>query len=399
MTGLQGTIGKKCDRANHRPESNRACAAGTCQHTCDNPERCGHKWTLRYSVNGKQREESFADQVSASTGRVNYGSGKRLAQDAQLKLAHDRRAEGRTFTDPNAGRENFGQACEAYVAAMQCAAGTRTSYRTVLHKWVAPAMGHLTIAQAARAHETAENLITGRMAHLSAGRRRVARLLITGVLDRAVRQDKISGHKITDIETGHDSTSHDDFVFPSHAQVAYLAENIGIAVWLMRGCGLRIAEALAVEKRDFRNGGKTLRVSGQASRDGRERVPLKHRRAGEYRDVPVPAWLWAMVRELPDGPLCPGKDREYAAYAGVHAKFTKFVPYAGISGRFTPHSLRHVFASVMLGEGVQITDVAKWLGHKSINVTYAIYGHLLPNADDKAIAALDGEYERWSKAA
>jgi hypothetical protein len=25
---------KKCDRADHKPDSNKACAATTCQHTC-----------------------------------------------------------------------------------------------------------------------------------------------------------------------------------------------------------------------------------------------------------------------------------------------------------------------------------------------------------------------------
>ncbi len=32
-------------------------------------------------------------------------------------------------------------------------------------------------------------------------------------------------------------------------------------------------------------------------------MPLKHRKAGEYRDMPVPAYLWAMVQGLPDGYL------------------------------------------------------------------------------------------------
>ena len=30
-----GTIFKKCDRSNHRPDSNKGCASATCQHTCD----------------------------------------------------------------------------------------------------------------------------------------------------------------------------------------------------------------------------------------------------------------------------------------------------------------------------------------------------------------------------
>ena len=49
-----GTIFKKCDRSNHRPDSNQGCASSTCQHTCDTPERCQHAWTLRYWVSGKK---------------------------------------------------------------------------------------------------------------------------------------------------------------------------------------------------------------------------------------------------------------------------------------------------------------------------------------------------------
>ncbi len=51
----------------------------------------------------------------------------------------------------------------------------------------------------------------------------------------------------------------------------------------------------------------------------------------------------------------------------------------------------------MLGQGIQITDLAKWLGHRNINITYATYGHLLPSANDKAVKALDAEFADWSK--
>jgi hypothetical protein len=80
-----GTIFKKCDRSNHRPESNKNCAAGTCQHTCDKPDRCPHAWTLRYWVSGKQVERSFKDTTNASTGRVNYGTGRKLAQEGRRR--------------------------------------------------------------------------------------------------------------------------------------------------------------------------------------------------------------------------------------------------------------------------------------------------------------------------
>ena len=41
--------------------------------------------------------------------------------------------------------------------------------------------------------------------------------------------------------------------------------------------------------------------------------------------------------------------------------------------------------------------MTRFLGHKDINETYRTYGHLLPNANDKAIAALDTKFGRWSK--
>jgi integrase len=34
----------------------------------------------------------------------------------------------------------------------------------------------------------------------------------------------------------------------------------------------------------------------------------------------------------------------------------------------------------VLARGVQITELAHFLGHKDINTTHAVYGHLLPSA-------------------
>jgi hypothetical protein len=109
-----GTVFKKCDRSNHKPETNKSCAVGTCQHTCDKPDRCPHAWTLRYTLNGKQLEKSYKDTINATTGRVNYGSGKKLAQDFQLKLTVGKRAGDIVFADHGkSGKQNFSEAVAA----------------------------------------------------------------------------------------------------------------------------------------------------------------------------------------------------------------------------------------------------------------------------------------------
>ena len=62
---------------------------------------------------------------------------------------------------------------------------------------------------------------------------------------------------------------------------------------------------------------------------------------------------------------------------------------AGLLPEFIPHSLRHLYASTPLAERIPITGVSRWLGHKGIEVTHQIYGHLVPSSFDRARALLD----------
>jgi integrase len=53
------------------------------------------------------------------------------------------------------------------------------------------------------------------------------------------------------------------------------------------------------------------------------------------------------------------------------------------------HDLRHTFASTALAEGVPISEVSRWLGHKSITTTVDLYGHLVPETSGRARDPLD----------
>ncbi|MFI1164487.1 tyrosine-type recombinase/integrase [Streptomyces sp. NPDC020801] len=53
------------------------------------------------------------------------------------------------------------------------------------------------------------------------------------------------------------------------------------------------------------------------------------------------------------------------------------------------YSFRHYFASNALRSGIPITDVAEWIGHKSIEETYRTYRHLMPGSVTKAARILD----------
>src|ERR1700761_9587534 len=105
-TLVQATIFKKCDRTYHKPDTNKGCAAGTCQHTCEaaHDSDCAHKWTVRYSVNSRQREQSFGTLTEAQT--------------FQLTLSTGKRTQGAMFTDPRAGMIKFTPLADAFIEGM-----------------------------------------------------------------------------------------------------------------------------------------------------------------------------------------------------------------------------------------------------------------------------------------
>ncbi|HEY6790235.1 MAG TPA: hypothetical protein VI365_23300, partial [Trebonia sp.] len=348
------TILKKCDRTYHRPETNKSCAGGTCQHTCEAPEieRCRHAWTVRYTVNGVQRDKSFRDEIDAAK-RVQRGSGLKKAQDFQLELTRGKRAQGKTYVDPKAGNELFGSACEAFIMspALHASADSRARYLSNYRANIKTLFAQRTLAQMATqaAADEVTELLNVAMAHRSTGQRRQARMIITGTMDAAARAEKIGRHKLAGIrltegtKAPHAPADDDDdeaggFVFIDDSTVAKLADGItvtdtsgrkralpgvGVAAWLQRTMGLRIREALGVEKADFkvrRNGERYLRLRSQAIRDGSRRQPLKHRKEGEGRNVPVPDYVWDMVQAMPDGPLCPGPGTRYLQSTTPHGR-------------------------------------------------------------------------------
>ena len=57
---------------------------------------------------------------------------------------------------------------------------------------------------------------------------------------------------------------------------------------------------------------------------------------------------------------------------------------------FTPHSLRHTFASLLLVNGESVYYVQRQLGHASIQLTVDTYGKWLPAGNKAAVDRLDG---------
>jgi integrase len=58
-----------------------------------------------------------------------------------------------------------------------------------------------------------------------------------------------------------------------------------------------------------------------------------------------------------------------------------------------PHSLRHTYASLLLAQGESLTYVKAQLGHRSIQTTVDVYGHLVAGGNRAAVDRLDDPME------
>ena len=68
----------------------------------------------------------------------------------------------------------------------------------------------------------------------------------------------------------------------------------------------------------------------------------------------------------PDGYLFQGRKYKLVVRRSYQEDFQRAAARAGLPPEFIPHSLRHLYASTGLAEGIRITEVSRWLGHKSI---------------------------------
>ncbi|RAJ48583.1 site-specific recombinase XerD [Streptomyces sp. PsTaAH-130] len=171
-----------------------------------------------------------------------------------------------------------------------------------------------------------------------------------------------------------------------------------LIVDLMSGCGLRNGEAAAVNVNNI-VADEVYRVTEQVVMSTRQYGPLKHRKVGEYRDVPLPA----RVRETLEWHA-----ETYGTVDGYLLRQptdpTKPYPHWGMENQWrrirasgkvdVPEGMvlygnRHFFASNCLSNGIPITDVAEWMGHKSLDVTFKIYRHLMPGSINKAARVLN----------
>ncbi|MFC5156500.1 site-specific integrase [Streptomyces amakusaensis] len=170
--------------------------------------------------------------------------------------------------------------------------------------------------------------------------------------------------------------------------------DLALEVALMAGCGLRNGEARAINLNNI-VADDVYRVHEQIHSNLNRPAKLKHRKTGEFREVPLPRTVREAIERFErergatsDGYLLTGPSGFYTEpmeRRRVQKLFKNLPPSPGVG----MYGFRHFFASNSLSNGIPITDVAEWMGHKSIEETYRTYRHLMPGSITKAARILD----------
>jgi integrase/recombinase XerC len=131
---------------------------------------------------------------------------------------------------------------------------------------------------------------------------------------------------------------------------------------LLYGAGLRIGEALGLDRRDVPRG-PALRVTGKGNKE--RVVPLLPVVTEAIAD-----YLSACPHVLaPEGPLFVGKRGKRLQAGQVQAGLRRVRRALGLPETATPHALRHSFATHLLAGGGDLRTIQELLGHASLSTT------------------------------
>jgi len=145
------------------------------------------------------------------------------------------------------------------------------------------------------------------------------------------------------------------------------ADKMRTVVVLLATTGIRLTECLTILKENIDLDGRSLKVLGKGNK---------------WRVVPLlestlDALVWFMETRPSDSPfLFPGETEEgHAHISNIEKTLKRACRRAGVKP-FTPHQLRHFFATESLKNGARLDVISRILGHADAGITSRVYRHI-----------------------
>lgn len=166
-------------------------------------------------------------------------------------------------------------------------------------------------------------------------------------------------------------------------------------------CGLRKSEILGLYSNDVKDTVTICRVRHHI--DGKD-VIQPPKTPTSNRTLAVPAFILEDIKLLHEDQKSRPDECEYlirnkwgeppgAAWCDKHMK--KLIKENNLT-HITMHGLRHTYASMLIADGVPVSEVSAQLGHASVDITLRVYTHLFTEATTASKAISDAINSKWA---
>ena len=146
----------------------------------------------------------------------------------------------------------------------------------------------------------------------------------------------------------------------------FAGKRLRALVELLLGTGLRIGEALALDRKVFDEHQREISIVGK----GRKKRTI-------FFTAQLYTWVALYLRGRVDTHpalfITTGDEPRRLARADVSKTFIRMRTTAGIDKKLTPHLLRHTYCTTLLNNGVDIRFIKDLAGHQDIQTTARYY--------------------------
>jgi integrase len=354
----------------------------------------GDRWQVRWRDDaGNQCKRNFPKKA---------GTNPDVSADAFDAQRRADQARGE-WIDPRLGRTPFRDYAPVWMKSRLHRPGTTDTYERHLRNHINPAFGGMGLA--AIRPTTVQQWVKDLQATkgLAPATIETIYVIFASTMRGAVRDGYVRKTPCVDIRMPEIAKTVVRLLTPGQvlALVAAMPKRYGLLVLLGAAAGLRQGEAfgLVLDRVNATMG--MITVNQQVVVIDSRPVLAAPKTSASVRDVPMPAFLVDAIADhaerlslSPDDVLCRTERGTLLRHDYYNKRIWKpAIKTVGLPADTTFHDLRHTFASTALASGVPISEVSRWLGHRSITTTVDLYGHLVPEASGRARDALDNAFK------
>ncbi len=144
-----------------------------------------------------------------------------------------------------------------------------------------------------------------------------------------------------------------------------------LIILLFYSCGIRLAELCGIDAGDISDDFRSLRVHGKG--DKTRVVPLPET-TSEILKRHVDEISASKIWKSAEKPLFLTEKGEAISRAAIYGVVRDGLEAMGVQGKRSPHVLRHTFATHLLDDGADMSEIQELLGHSSLAATQ-VYTH------------------------